>query len=84
MCLKVFLKQVLGFISFILTAHVLTILNTRHQYYLNARDSAGWLVFVELVVMIYEGLAFTLRFINFNSINAFSKIAFIVVRVLSQ
>ena len=89
--LQFFVKQVLAFISFAITARVVTLLNaviqSLHPFiysgYYTARNSAGWLIFVQLVAMLYEGLVIALRFINFNFVNAYSKIAFIVVRIFS-
>lgn len=46
----------------------------------NILGSAGWLVFVSLVVMIYEGIVIIARFVNFNFINNFTPIVFCVVR----
>ena len=53
-----------------------------HDYRIcSAPDAPGLLVFTALTIMLYEGLAVTMRFINFHFINAFNKAALALVRM---
>ena len=45
-----------------------------------AKESAGWLIFLALVAMLYEVLIITVRFVNFSFLDMFNRVAFIVVR----
>ncbi len=45
----------------------------------SARAAAGWIIFVGLVAMIFEGLVIALRFINFRLVNSNITVFLIVV-----
>ncbi len=70
-----------GLITLIVTANAVTTAIFYRYYYhhFSARDTAGWLIFVAIVVMLYEAAVITVRFVNFNLINAFHKVACVVV-----
>lgn len=47
----------------------------------NLENSAGFLVFLSLVVAVYEAAVIVARFLNFNFVSVFNKAVSIVVSV---
>ena len=86
MCIVLVLSQVLGFASFV--AVTATVHEQRNWFCrgdsCNFINSPRFLLLVVLTFMIYEIAVTVVRFINFNVINAFSKILLVVSDVLSE
>ena len=78
--------QILAFATLVSSSNAANILgkacrNTVYHRFCNLESSAGFLVFVSLVVMIYEAAVIAARFLNFSFINVYSKVVSIVVSV---